>query len=137
MAAGALIAVAGVGPVLGLTPFEFQYTSTVADHYLYLAMLGPAVGVAWGLSCLGLNKEALSGWRGGSSPRPSPGVPGEGGRMSLSWCVLATLAMVTMGVWSHLQLAHWRTDRAAWAHVVEAEPRSLRRVSGATRSIMA
>jgi len=45
--------------------------------------------------------------------------------MSLSWCVLATLAMVTMGVRSHLQLAHWRTDRAAWAHVVEAEPRSF------------
>jgi tetratricopeptide (TPR) repeat protein len=29
-------------PVLGLTPFEFQLYSTTADHYLYLAMLGPA-----------------------------------------------------------------------------------------------
>jgi protein O-mannosyl-transferase len=29
-------------PVLGFTPFEFQLYSTTADHYLYLAMLGPA-----------------------------------------------------------------------------------------------
>lgn len=33
-------------PVLGLMPFDFQEFSTVADHYLYVAMLGPALGVA-------------------------------------------------------------------------------------------
>lgn len=30
-------------PVLGLTPFTYQFYSTVADRYLYLAMLGPAI----------------------------------------------------------------------------------------------
>ena len=30
-------------PVLGLVPFSFQNYSTTADHYLYLAMLGPAI----------------------------------------------------------------------------------------------
>lgn len=30
-------------PVLGLLPFAYQSISTVADHYLYLAMLGPAL----------------------------------------------------------------------------------------------
>jgi protein O-mannosyl-transferase len=30
-------------PVSGLTPFVFQNVSTVADRYLYLAMLGPAM----------------------------------------------------------------------------------------------
>jgi protein O-mannosyl-transferase len=34
-------------PVLGFTPFMFQEVSTTADHYLYLAMLGPALFVAW------------------------------------------------------------------------------------------
>src|SRR5205807_2426410 len=34
-------------PVLGLRPFMFQYVSTVADHYLYLSMLGPALLAVW------------------------------------------------------------------------------------------
>ena len=33
-------------PVLGLTSFDFQQQSTVADRYLYLGMLGPAVALA-------------------------------------------------------------------------------------------
>lgn len=33
---------AGVAPVLGFVPFDFQRYSTVADHYLYLSMIGPA-----------------------------------------------------------------------------------------------
>jgi tetratricopeptide (TPR) repeat protein len=36
----------GVGPVLGLVPFAFQRYSTVADRYVYLAMLGPALALA-------------------------------------------------------------------------------------------
>lgn len=44
-----LIFVAALLPVLGFTPFDFQYYSTVADHYLYLAMLGPALALAMAL----------------------------------------------------------------------------------------
>jgi tetratricopeptide (TPR) repeat protein len=33
-------------PVLGLLPFDFQYFSSVADHYLYLPMIGVALAVA-------------------------------------------------------------------------------------------
>src|SRR5205823_5816266 len=43
----AAIFTAGLLPVLGLVPFDFQVYSTVADHYAYLAMLGPALAVAW------------------------------------------------------------------------------------------
>lgn len=32
-------------PVLGIIPFEFQAVSTVADRYLYLGMLGPALAL--------------------------------------------------------------------------------------------
>ncbi len=33
-------------PVLGFVPFSFQGFSTVADRYVYLALLGPALGLA-------------------------------------------------------------------------------------------
>jgi tetratricopeptide (TPR) repeat protein len=33
--------------VLGLVPFAYQSISTVADRYVYLAMLAPALGLAW------------------------------------------------------------------------------------------
>ena len=42
--------VAGTLPVLGLISFGFQRYSTVADRYAYLAMLGPALALAWGLT---------------------------------------------------------------------------------------
>jgi tetratricopeptide (TPR) repeat protein len=41
----AAVLVIGVLPVLGLVRFRFQATSTVADRYLYLAMLGPAIAI--------------------------------------------------------------------------------------------
>lgn len=34
-------------PVMGFIPFEFQNVSTVADRYAYLALLGPAVALAF------------------------------------------------------------------------------------------
>jgi tetratricopeptide (TPR) repeat protein len=42
--------VIGLLPVLGLISFGFQRHSTVADRYVYLAMLGPALALAWGLT---------------------------------------------------------------------------------------
>jgi Flp pilus assembly protein TadD len=39
--------VLGLLPVLGLTPFVFQWLSTVADRYVYLSMLGPAMAIAF------------------------------------------------------------------------------------------
>lgn len=34
-------------PVLGFSHFDFQANSTVADRYLYLAMLGPSLTLGW------------------------------------------------------------------------------------------
>ncbi|MFO0946301.1 MAG: tetratricopeptide repeat protein [Planctomycetota bacterium] len=45
--AAAGVFVAGLLPVLGFVPFAFQFTSTVADRYVYLSMFGPAVALAW------------------------------------------------------------------------------------------
>ena len=44
--ASAGVFIAGLLPVVGLLPFHFQEISTVADRYLYLPMLGAAIGVA-------------------------------------------------------------------------------------------
>ena len=50
IAASAGIFVVGLLPVLGLISFGFQRYSTVADRYVYLSMLGPALALAWGLT---------------------------------------------------------------------------------------
>lgn len=42
-----VVFIAAIFPMLGLLPFEYQEQSTVADHYLYPAMLGVAVMIAW------------------------------------------------------------------------------------------
>lgn len=46
----ALIFLLGLLPVLGLTPFAYQYFTTVADRYVYLPMLGIAIAIAWWLN---------------------------------------------------------------------------------------
>ena len=45
--AGVAVAIAALLPVLGFVPFGSQEFSTVSDHYLYPAMLGVAMCVAW------------------------------------------------------------------------------------------
>ena len=95
--AGAMIFVAGFGPVLGLTPFMFQYTSTVADHYLYLPMFGVALAATW----------ALTRYRG---------------RMVTAGCAVA---LVLLAARSNLQLGHWRNDQTIWAHTIEISPNSF------------
>ncbi len=46
LALAAAIGACSLVPVLGLVPFNFQYYSTVADRYAYLAMLGVAIALA-------------------------------------------------------------------------------------------
>lgn len=95
--AGLAVFVAGIGPVLGLTPFQFQFTSSVADHYLYLAMFGPAVVLTWSLVRF-RNRAVLA----------ACGV------------VLAALA-----VRSNDQLGHWHSEAALWTHALKVAPGSF------------
>jgi tetratricopeptide (TPR) repeat protein len=53
---GGLVILAGLFPVLGFVPFAFQEFSTVADRFMYLAMLGPALALAAVLTRVELNK---------------------------------------------------------------------------------
>jgi tetratricopeptide (TPR) repeat protein len=95
--AGLAVFVAAVGPVLGLTPFMFQYTSTVADHYLYVAMFGPALVLTWVIVQY-RNRGLLAGIAVG----------------------LAALALR-----SHDQLRYWRDDLTLWTHGMNVCPSSF------------
>jgi tetratricopeptide (TPR) repeat protein len=48
-------------PVLGFVPFVFQYISTVAERYAYLALLGPALGAAVWLRGRGMRAYLVAG----------------------------------------------------------------------------
>jgi tetratricopeptide (TPR) repeat protein len=96
LAAAAAVSAAALLPVLGLVPFHFQFFSTVADHYLYLAMLGPGLAAGW----------AVTRW-----PRPA----GAAAVVALALCAAGTAA----------QLRHWRDDQALFTHTLSVNPRSF------------
>lgn len=100
LAAAALLFVFGLCMNLGLARFQFQFYSTVADHYLYLAMLGPALMVAWVVSRA-------------TSPRGAVVAQAFGG------AVLATLI-----VFSFRQAGLWKDSVTLFTHAVEVNPDS-------------
>jgi tetratricopeptide (TPR) repeat protein len=81
-------------PVLGLVPFDFQYFSNVADHYLYLAMVGPAIGLALA-------------YRRFQPPR-----------------VAVALVFAILCAASFAQAAHWKDDATLAARTLAVNPRS-------------
>ncbi len=93
-AAGIFVAV--LLPVAGIIPFVFQQISTVADRYLYLAMLGPALALAWWLAA---------------------------GKGRVAWvAVLVVLALC--GGKSRAQLRHWHEPKVFYDHALMVNPRS-------------
>jgi len=96
---GALISVTALLPVLGFNAFHFQFFSTVADHYMVLAMLGPAIAVAGLLST------------GGGKPKP------------ITVGIMAVILLMLAGK-SFRQLRHWRTEEAVLWQMVAVSPDS-------------
>ncbi|MDB5319537.1 MAG: hypothetical protein JWN40_1168 [Phycisphaerales bacterium] len=107
-AKAALILVAGIvpliclGPVLGLKSFDFQMYSTVAEHYLYPAMLGPALLVA------ALLIRPLS------RPKIKPTV-----------VVMVTIPLVALAGASHVQTYYWKDNLTLFTHVLDVNPDSF------------
>ena len=87
-------------PVSGLVPFDFQFYSTPADHYLYLPMLGLA------LAGTGAAAWAIARW-------PAAG----------RWAIVAVLG--GLGVRSAAQAATWQDTGSVFAHVLAVNPRSF------------
>lgn len=95
------IFIAGLLPVLGLIPFAYQFVSTVADRYVYLSLLGPALAVAWLLRDVHRNvyQSAVRG---------------------LVCTVLALFAGL-----SFIQTATWANSSALYQHCLKYNPRAF------------
>jgi tetratricopeptide (TPR) repeat protein len=94
--AGVAIFVAAVLPVLGLTKFDFQHHSTVADRYVYLAMLGPALLVAMAVA--------------------------RGGRTAATVCAFLLMIFAML---SHVQARAWVNGESIYHKTLAANPDSL------------
>ena len=90
-------------PTLGLTPFAFQVYSTVADRYLYLALLGPALGLAWGLTLL-------------------PALPRPPLRLAARAACAGVLAAFALS--AHAQTGTWRDSIALFTQALAVNPQS-------------
>lgn len=86
-------------PVLGFTAFVYQNNSTVADRYMYLALLGPAVAVAIAIDRL----QAVKNARPGGSPPLAAGI------------LVALLCLLT---WQ--QVALWRDSLTLFTRSLES-----------------
>lgn len=101
------VMIAALLPVLGLIPFDHQDISTVADRYMYLALLGPAIIVAFAV--------AVTPRWGGATRR----VGWERVIGGVSVLLIGVLAMR-----SHAQVRFWRDDVTLWSHSLEISPKS-------------
>ncbi len=91
------VSIAWLLPVLGLVSFDFQQISTVADRYLYLALLGPALALSWFLA------HRWNCWTIG----------------------ITTAVLCLLGALSFIQTSQWRNNAALWTHSLEVNPGSV------------
>jgi hypothetical protein len=96
LVAAGWVFVAAVSPILGLTSFMFQDFSTVADHYMYIPMLGVALAAAW----------ACARW------------PGRG----TAW--VAGILLAVLSVRSAVQAGVWLNSEALFTHALAVNPDS-------------
>jgi tetratricopeptide (TPR) repeat protein len=95
--AATLIFIAAILPVSGITPFAFQRYSTVADRYVYLAMLGIALAIATALRNIAWQK----------------------------WIAPLGIAVVLLMGLSVRQTLVWRDTLSLFTHAIEVNPNSL------------
>ena len=88
--------IGGVLPVLGFVAFVFQDISIVADRYLYLAMLGPALALAW---CLSVRRRV---WKN----------------------VIFGVIIALLGLRSAHQIGHWKNSASLFEHALKVNPES-------------
>jgi low affinity Fe/Cu permease len=94
--AGIAIFIIGVGPLLGLVKFDYQFYSTVADRYVYLAMFGASLIIA----------TILARWR-------------------KTWLYAITgICLFALAILSFIQVQRWRDTRALMEYTASVRPDS-------------
>lgn len=99
--------VLAVLPVLGLVPFRYQMYSTVADRYVYLALVGPALALGALVASMernGVGRHASRAWG------LRAGVLG----LLSAWAVL-----------SSAQAGVWQDNHTLFTHTLAHQPRSF------------
>ena len=89
--------IAGVLPVLGLVPFEFQHISGVADRYVYLSMLAVSLVVTYCLLTYDFRKTVF---------------------------ILAGICLV-LCLKSLIQVRYWRNSSTLMGHALRYNPKSV------------
>jgi len=91
-------------PVLGFKLFTFQEISTVADRYLILPLLAPALGAAFAIA-------DLRRWKDGRAFQPA----------------IALLGLIIVGYAfsAHTYAAVWKNSESLMTHVIATNPRSF------------
>ena len=127
----AMLFVLGVAPVSGLTPFAFQRFSTVADRYVYLSMLGPALG-CWRRFSRDGKREFCR--------RSAMRTPHESShKATYKLPVRRTLPIVVIVLAllrrprSFAQTFTWMDTRKLFTHALKINPRSYDAYEGASR----
>ncbi len=97
---GGAIFILALSPMLGLFRFDFQYYSTVADHYAYFAMLGPAIAIGWIVQQLATNHQRLT-------------------------LAVTGAALLVLSVLSFRQSRVWHDDESLFTHSLDIAPNGL------------
>ena len=88
--------------MLGLVPFGSQRYSTVSDHYFYLAMLGPALALAFALTRLDHQGARIRRWSAGVS----------------------ILLLGVLGARTFVQTQYWHDSIVLMRHAILVNPNS-------------
>ena len=91
-------------PVLGVVAFNYMTYSFVADHFLYLSVIGGGLALA-------LEGERLAAVGGRSGQRLT--------------VVVGALLLVAAAVRTHAEARHWRTNETFWMHVRADDPQGF------------
>lgn len=92
-----------LAPALGLVSWGFMELSFVADHFLYLSLLGGGLALAvWAVRVAG----TASSWT----------------RRRTAVVVVGVLWLFALALQTHAQCRHWQDNLSFWRHVVEENP---------------
>jgi protein O-mannosyl-transferase len=102
LAPAAILFLLPLVPVLGFVPFQFERYSVVADRYAYIAMIGPAVAIAFGLSAAAT-----------SSPSRRRAI-----------AAATAVVLVALGARAFAQTGVWRDTGTLFENVLRVDPQS-------------